>query len=70
MLGIAGFQPGDTDDEKIDKLEALLFERKNVPIYAELLGVDASKRYGHHGLSSELPEPAPAKPNPQLELPF
>ncbi len=23
-----------------------------------------------HGLSSELPEPAPAKPNPQLELPF
>ena len=24
----------------------------------------------NHGLSSELPEPTPAKPNPQLELPF
>ena len=24
----------------------------------------------NHGLSSELPEPAPVKPNPQLELPF
>jgi class 3 adenylate cyclase/tetratricopeptide (TPR) repeat protein len=53
VLSIANFQPEDTDDIKLDKLEALLFEEKHVPIFAELLGVDASKRYGAHGLTSE-----------------
>ena len=53
MLGIANFRPEDSDEDKLDKLEALLLDAKHVPIYAELLGVDASKRYGHHGLTSE-----------------
>ena len=53
ILGIADFQPEDTDEIKLDKLEDLLFEEKHVPIFAELLGVDASKRYGPHGLTSE-----------------
>ena len=53
MLGIANFQPDDSNEEKLDKLEALLFEKKHAPLLAELLGVDGSKRYGDLGLSSE-----------------
>jgi class 3 adenylate cyclase len=53
MLGIANFRPEDTDEDKLDKLEALLLDEKHVPIYAELLGVDASKRHGPLGLTSE-----------------
>lgn len=53
VLGVAQFRPEDTDDDKLDRLEALLLDEKHAPIYAELLGIDASKRYGPHGMTSE-----------------
>jgi class 3 adenylate cyclase/tetratricopeptide (TPR) repeat protein len=53
MLSHAGFQPDDSDEDKLDKLEGLLLDKKHAPVFAELLGVDGSARYGKLGLSSE-----------------
>ncbi len=46
----AGFSRDDTDEIRLTKLEAV-FDRADMPIIADLMGLDARARYGAHGLA-------------------
>ena len=53
MLHAARFQPEDSSDAKLDKLESILIDKEIAPLMAELLGLDGASRYGELELSPE-----------------
>jgi tetratricopeptide (TPR) repeat protein len=46
IMRAARLQPGDSGDEALDKLEAVVGDRDASATYAPLLGLDGSRRYG------------------------